>query len=272
MVLKAVIPAGGYGTRNLPVSKAIPKEMFPICGKPALQYIVEEAAEAGIREILIIVSRGKNAIIDYFDKSFELEHHLQLKGKTQLLRKLPLPSVHIQYVRQPEALGLGTAVRLAKPFVGKEPFALMLPDDLLTGGATVLKRMIRAFEVYKRPILGVRTITDEEQIKNYGVVQGDQVAANLIRINGIVEKPVDKPPSNLAVIGRYVLPAEIFSFINLDKKGAGGEVQLTDALQEWLQTADMYGMDILEPCYDISKTEEYIKLQQFYYNQQEDRR
>ncbi|WP_372663944.1 UTP--glucose-1-phosphate uridylyltransferase [Cohnella sp.] len=270
MIRKAVIPAAGYGTRNLPVTKSVPKEMFPISGKPALHYIVEEAAGAGIREILIIVSRGKNAIIDYFDKSVELEHHLRKQGKPHLMNHFPFPDMHIQYVRQPEALGLGGAVRLAEPFVGNEPFALLLPDDLLVDGVETLNRMIRVYEVYKRPVIGLRRLEDKSQLRNYGVVQGEWIAPSLVQIAELIEKPVDKPPSDLAVLGRYILPPEIFSYIKSTKPGNGGEVQLTDALRAWLQTAAIYGMEIKEQCYDISKTNEYIELQWLMYQKQLD--
>jgi UTP--glucose-1-phosphate uridylyltransferase len=270
MIRKAVIPAAGYGTRNLPVTKSVPKEMFPICGKPALHYIVEEAAEAGIREILIIVSRGKDVILDYFDKSIELEHHLHKLGKTHLMNDMPFPDVHIQYVRQPEALGLGSAVLLAEPFVGNEPFALLLPDDLLVDGAEALNRMIRAYEVYKRPVIGMRRLEIKSQLSNYGVVQGDWVAPSLVQVTELIEKPVDTPPTDLAVLGRYILPPEIFSFIKSTKSGYGGEVQLTDALLAWMQTAALYGMEIKEHCYDISRTNEYIELQWLMYQKQLD--
>ncbi|OXS62645.1 hypothetical protein B1A99_01960 [Cohnella sp. CIP 111063] len=268
MVVKAVIPAAGYGTRNLPVSKAVPKEMFPICGKPALHYIVDEAVAAGIREILIVVSRGKNAILDYFDRAPELEQHLQAQGKSDVAEQLAMPDVHIQYVRQPEALGLGMALKLAQPFVGQDPFALLLPDDLLTDNAVTLKRMIRAFKVYRRPVIGIKTVEDETLLRNYGVIRGTPITTGMTRIEEIVEKPVDKPPSNMAVIGRYVLPAEIFAFIHKDKRGAGGEIQLTDALQEWLETAELYGMNIKSPSYDISKMEDYLALQNYYLNRE----
>jgi UTP--glucose-1-phosphate uridylyltransferase len=267
MIHKAVIPAAGYGTRNLPVTKSIPKEMFPILGKPALHYIVEEAAGAGIREILIVLSRGKNVIPDYFDKSIELEQHLHKQGKAHLMNDMPFPDMHIQYVRQPEALGLGRAVLLAEPFVGDEPFALMLPDDLLIDGAEALNRMIRAYEVYKRPIIGLRKLEDKSQLSNYGVAQGDWVAPNLVQVAELIEKP-DKPSFGLAVLGRYILPPQIFSFINSTKSGHGGEVQLTDALREWILTAALYGMELKEQCYDISKTDEYIELQWLMYQKQ----
>lgn len=265
MIRKAVIPAAGYGTRSLPITKAIPKEMFPVCGKPALHYVVEEAEEAGIREILIIVSRAKNAIIDYFDKSIELEHHLKKTGKSHLIDSLSLPKVHIQFTRQSEPRGLGAAVRLAEPFVGKEPFALLLPDDLFIEGKKVLKRMIRAYRQYGSPVIGLRRVEDATLLRNYGVIKGETVSSGLVRVTGIVEKPADKPPSDLAVTGRYVLPAEIFSVLHNTKPGYGGEVQLTDALQSWLNRNVLYGMEIKEHCYDISRKEEYINLQTHMY-------
>lgn len=265
MVRKAVIPAAGYGTRNLPVTKAIPKEMFPVCGKPALHYIVEEAAGAGISEILIIVSRGKNAIMDYFDKSIELEIFLDKRGKSRVLSDSPFPDVRLQYVRQPEALGLGAAVLLAETFTADEPFALLLPDDVFLEGSETMYAMLECFEKYKRPILGLRRLENMAELRSYGVIEGKRIDSNVFGVTGLVEKPVDKPPSNLAVFGRYVLPPEIFSFIKNTPPGYGGEIQLTDALRAWLNTSDMYGMEIKDRCYDISKVNEYIELQQQMY-------
>lgn len=261
MIRKAVIPAAGYGTRNLPVTKAIPKEMFPVCGKPALHYVVDEAAGAGISEILIIVSRGKDAIMDYFDKSIELELHLQKRGKPGTLADVQFPQVHFQYVRQPEALGLGSAVLLAESFAANEPFALLLPDDVYVDGADTLYSMIRAFEMYKRPVIGLRRLEDETQLRSYGVIEKAALDSELIQITGLVEKPQYNPPSNLAVFGRYVLPPEIFGFIQNTSPGHGGEIQLTDALKAWLHRSEMYGIEIKERCYDISKVNEYIELQ-----------
>jgi UTP--glucose-1-phosphate uridylyltransferase len=196
-IKKAVIPAAGYGTRNLPITKVIPKEMLPICNKPAIQYIVEEAEKSGIEEILIIVSRSKNAILDYFDRSLELEAFLEKKNMSSLLEKLTPSKVHIQYVRQSYAKGLGDALKLAKPFVAGQPFAVLLPDDIiLSGEKNALADLIDVYQSHGGSVISLQEVRKNE-LKNYGVINGKEIKNGLYQITDIMEKPQFSPPTNL---------------------------------------------------------------------------
>jgi UTP--glucose-1-phosphate uridylyltransferase len=258
-VKKAIIPAAGYGTRSLPITKVVPKEMFPIDGKPAIHYIVEEAISSGIEEILIIVSRSKNMIIDYFDRSLELETYLERNNKRHLIKSIAVPDVHIQFVRQPVARGLGDAIRLGKPFINDEPFAVLLPDDLFIDEKPVIGQLINAYHEVQSNVIGV-TEVHKDLLKNYGVINGTPYKDQLLEINDLVEKPQTSPPSNLAVIGRYVLDPAIFSYLSKVKLGSGGELQLTDALKEMLQLNKCYGHKIKGERYDIGTKEGYFEL------------
>ncbi len=259
-IKKAIIPAAGYGTRNLPITKVLPKEMFPIAGKPALHYIVEEAVKSGIEEILMVVSRNKTMILDYFDRSLELEAFLEKTNKQYLLETSAIPNIHIQYVRQPYAEGLGDAIKLGKQFVGNEPFAILLPDDLfICPKEGALEQLIRAYHTYKAPIIALKQVK-KHLLGNYGVIKEKQLQEQLFEIVDIVEKPKNSPPSNLAVSGRYIFEASIFSYLEQIKKGAGGEIQLTDAIKALLREQKCYGVEIVGERYDISSEGDYVKL------------
>ncbi|KHF40454.1 UTP--glucose-1-phosphate uridylyltransferase [Halalkalibacter okhensis] len=258
-VKKAIIPAAGYGTRSLPITKVVPKEMFPIDGKPAIHYIVDEAISSGIEEILIIVSRNKNMIIDYFDRSLELETFLERNNKSHLLKSIAVPDVHIQFVRQPVARGLGDAIRLGKPFINDEPFAVLLPDDLFMEEKPVIGQLINAYLEVQSTVIGVKEV-HEDLLKNYGVIGGTPLKNQLHEINDLVEKPQTAPPSNLAVIGRYILDPSIFTYLSNTKPGKGGEIQLTDALKEMLQTNKSYGYKIKGERCDIGSGDDYFNL------------
>ncbi len=255
-----MIPAAGYGTRNLPITKVIPKEMFPINGKPAIHYIVEEAAASGIEELLIIVSRSKNSIIDYFDDSPELEAILESKNKQHLLQNAQIPKVHIQFVRQPRANGLGDAISLAKRFVGNDSFAVLLPDDIILGKEKAgILELIDLYKQYKGNVIALKEV-NEDELKNYGVINGEEMEESLYLLKDIIEKPESSPPSNLAVIGRYILSPSIFKYLEQVIPGAGGEYQLTDAIKLMLQQDNCFGKVINGQRYDIGKMDEYLQL------------
>jgi UTP--glucose-1-phosphate uridylyltransferase len=262
VIKKAVIPAAGYGTRNLPITKVIPKEMFPISGKPAIHYIVEEAIAAGIEELLIILSRSKNAIIDYFDDSPELEAYLEMKNRKDLLQKVEeIPKVHIQFVRQPKVAGLGDAIYLAKNFVGNEPFAILLPDDIILGkkNQAGISELIEFHNQLMTNVLALKEV-EMQELQNYGVIKGNKINKDVFKIEDVIEKPTDSPPSNLAIVGRYILNPTIFNYLENASPGAGGEIQLTDAIKLMLGQEKSYGKILEGLRFDIGKEEEYIQL------------
>jgi UTP--glucose-1-phosphate uridylyltransferase len=232
-VTKAVFPVAGLGTRFLPATKASPKEMLPVVDKPLIQYAVEEAMAAGITEMIFVTGRSKRAIEDHFDKSYEIEAELEARGKQKLLelvRSIKPSHVDCFYVRQPEALGLGHAVLCAEKLVGDNPFAVILADDLLYGKPPVMQQMVEVFDHYHSSVLGVEEIPASETA-SYGIIEGKEWEDNIIKLSGIVEKPAPEvAPSNLGVVGRYVLKPRIFHHIRALKPGAGGEYQLTDAI------------------------------------------
>jgi len=237
-VTKAVFPVAGMGTRFLPATKASPKEMMPIVDKPLIQYAAEEAVAAGITDMIFVTGRSKRAIEDHFDKAYELESELERRGKTQMLefvRNLLPRNINCIYIRQAEALGLGHAVLCAKPVIGEEPFAVLLADDLLDGNdAPVMRQMVDAYDYYRCSVLGVQDVPSEETA-SYGIVATKPLAERVEQVNAIVEKP--KPevaPSTLAVVGRYVLTPRIFHHLENARPGAGGEIQLTDAISSLL--------------------------------------
>jgi UTP--glucose-1-phosphate uridylyltransferase len=234
---KAVFPVAGFGSRFLPVTKASPKEMLPIVDKPLIQYAVEEAAAAGITEMIFVTGRNKRAIEDHFDKAYELETELERKGKDVLLEQVRsvLPEgVRCIYIRQPEPLGLGHAVLCAQPVVGDDPFAVVLADDLMDAQPPAMVRMAQAFEKEGASLLGVEEVP-RNQTQSYGIVTIDKMAGDLARIHSIVEKPRPaEAPSNLAVIGRYVLTPKVFELLAGISPGTGGEIQLTDAISQLL--------------------------------------
>ena len=252
-VRKAIIPAAGLGTRFLPATKAQPKEMLPIVDKPTLQYIIEEAVESGIEEILIITGRNKKSIEDHFDKSIELELELERKGKHDLLQQVRNISdmVDIHYVRQKEPKGLGHAVYCAKSFIGDEPFAVMLGDDIVAGEPPCLRQMIAMYDRYKASILGVQEI-DLQDVCKYGIVNGAFVEDRIYKVKDLVEKPtIDEAPSNIAILGRYIISPRIFDLLEHAKPGKGGEIQLTDALKELAQQEAMYAYSFIGRRYDV---------------------
>ena len=252
-ITKAVIPAAGLGTRFLPATKAVPKEMLPIVDKPTIQYIIEEAAASGITDLLIITSRTKKTLEDHFDKSYELETELEKNGKTELLSELVgiRSMMNIQYVRQAEAKGLGHAIYCAKSFAGGDPFAVLLGDDVVYSEKPCLKQMIEMYETYNASILGVQSVPESE-VSKYGIVSGEQVADRMWRVHDMVEKPPrEQAPTNVAVLGRYIITPEIFTHLENTKPGAGGEIQLTDALKTLAKEQEMYAYDFVGRRYDV---------------------
>jgi len=236
-VTKAVFPVAGMGTRFLPATKASPKEMLPVVDKPLIQYAVEEAVAAGITDMIFVTGRSKRAIEDHFDKAYELESELERRGKTKMLefvRNLLPRDINCIYIRQAEALGLGHAVLCAKPVVGEEPFAVLLADDLLDGDKPVMRQMVEAYDYYRCSVLGVQDVPREDTA-SYGIVDAKPLDDRVERVNAIVEKPrPELAPSTLAVVGRYVLTPRIFHHLETGQPGAGGEIQLTDAISALL--------------------------------------
>lgn len=261
-ITKAVFPVAGLGTRFLPATKASPKEMLTVVDKPLIQYAVEEAIAAGITEMIFVTGRSKRAIEDHFDKAYELEAELEAKNKTALLeivRGVKPSHVNCVYVRQPEALGLGHAVLCAERLVGDEPFAVLLADDLLDGNPPVMKQMVDQYKHYRCSILGVEKIAPE-QSKSYGVIDGKEWEKGIYKLSGIVEKPEPKDaPSNLGVVGRYVLSPNIFEHIRNLKPGAGGEYQLTDAIQSLLAKEQVLAYEYQGVRYDCGSKLGYLK-------------
>jgi UTP--glucose-1-phosphate uridylyltransferase len=243
-IRKAVFPAAGLGTRFLPATKASPKEMLALVDKPLIQYGVEEAVASGVESILIITGRGKGVIEDHFDISFELEHTLRERGKHQLLELARSVSTlaRISYVRQSEALGLGHAILQARDFVGDEPFAVLLPDDIMDCETPALKQMLRVYEEYDAPVIGTMQVAGEA-ISRFGVIDAEEVAEGVYKIKDMVEKPpFAEAPSDLAIIGRYILTPDIFDEIERTERGTGGEIQLTDAMRSLLKRRPSYAV------------------------------
>lgn len=260
-VRKAVIPAAGWGTRFLPITKSVPKEILPLVDKPIIQYAVEECAACGIELIIIITSQGKAAIEDYFDKSVGLEHILEQRGKEDLLAKIShlsnLPS--ICFVHQKELLGLGHAVLSAKDVVGKEPFLVILPDDLFEQKELVLKKMLNIFEQYHGSVVAVKKVEPDE-ISRYGVVKTKRIAKDVYQIMDFIEKPEpSQAPSNLAIMGRYVLMPEVFEELQSTSFGVGGELQITDGLKRLLRRQAVFGYEIEGDYYDAGTILGWIK-------------
>lgn len=236
-IKKAIIPAAGFGTRFLPATKAQPKEMIPVVDKPTLQYIIEEAIAAGIEEILIVTNRNKHAIEDHFDRSIELELLLERSGKTELLKEIRDISelVRIHYVRQMEAKGLGHAILCGKAFIGNEPFAVLLGDDIVDASQPCIGQLMDAYAEHPGTILGVQAVADSETSK-YGIVDGNSLNANTYSVRALVEKPaLGEAPSNVAILGRYIISPKVFQILENTAPGKGGEIQLTDALNQLAQ-------------------------------------
>lgn len=260
-VRKAIIPAAGLGTRFLPATKAQPKEMLPIVDKPTLQYIIEEAIASGIEEILIITGRNKKSIEDHFDRSIELELELEKKGKLEILEEVRKISdmVNIYYIRQKEPKGLGHAINCARSFIGNEPFAVLLGDDIVDAEKPCLKQMIETYNKYKTTILGVQEVPKKDVCK-YGIVDGNAIEDRIYKVNNLVEKPtVENSPSNIAILGRYIINPAIFEVLDNTKPGSGGEIQLTDALKELSQREAMYAYNFEGRRYDAGDKQGYLE-------------
>ena len=243
-IKKAVFPVAGLGTRFLPATKAMAKEMLPVVDKPIIQYAVEEAFSAGIEQIIFVTGRGKKALEDHFDRSFELEGNLEYKGKHKLLKEIKelVPKTGtIIYTRQNQPLGLGHAIWCARDIVGNEPFAVLLADDLIKSDVPVLSQMITKFDKLQSSIVAITEVASE-QTDQYGILDAVPIDNEIVKINAMIEKPSpDKAPSNLAIIGRYILTPEIFGYLGRNKKGSGGEIQLTDAMHSLLKTQSIFG-------------------------------
>ena len=260
-IKKAIIPAAGLGTRFLPATKAMPKEMLPIVDKPTIQYIVEEAIESGIEDIIIVTGRGKRAIEDHFDHSADLEKILYEKGKFDLLEEVQKSSklVDIHYIRQKEPKGLGHAVWCARKFIGNEPFAVLLGDDIVQSEKPCLKQLMEQYERYNASILGVQQVP-MENVSRYGIIEADSIGDRLYSVKSLVEKPIEsKAPSNLAIMGRYILNPAIFNILAELEPGAGGEIQLTDALSQLNKYEAIYAYDFDGTRYDVGEKMGFIQ-------------
>jgi UTP--glucose-1-phosphate uridylyltransferase len=265
-VRKAVFPAAGLGTRFLPATKAMPKEMLPLVDKPLIQYGVEEAIQSGVQNIIIVTGRGKTAIEDHFDVSFELEHLLETRNKKDLLATVRAVSdmIDVSYVRQKEALGLGHAVMRARELVGGEPFSVILSDDVIDSETPCLRQLLDVYEFYSAPVVALMEVP-KESTSAYGVVDAEPVSHaggqnRLYRIRNLVEKPkADDAPSNLAIIGRYVLTPEVFRSLDAVEPGSGGEIQLTDGLKHLLRSRPIYGYRFEGTRYDAGDKLGFLK-------------
>ncbi|MBS9805107.1 UTP--glucose-1-phosphate uridylyltransferase [Bacillus cereus] len=253
-VRKAIIPAAGLGTRFLPVTKAMPKEMLPIVDKPTIQYIVEEAIESGIEDIIIVTGKGKRAIEDHFDHSFELEQNLLEKGKYEMLEKVQASSkINIHYIRQKEPKGLGHAVWCARKFIGNEPFAVLLGDDIVQGETPCLRQLMDQYEETQSSVIGVKTVPENETHR-YGIIDPIEQNGRRYQVRQFVEKPAQgTAPSNLAIMGRYILTPEIFTFLENQQTGAGGEIQLTDTIQQLNGIQRVFAYDFKGIRYDVGE-------------------
>lgn len=260
-VRKAIIPAAGLGTRFLPATKAQPKEMLPIVDKPTLQYIIEEAIDSGIEEILIITGRNKKSIEDHFDRSIELELELESKGKVDLLKEVRKISdmVNIYYIRQKEPKGLGHAISCAKSFIGNEPFAVLLGDDIVYSEKPCLKQLIEVYDEYKTTILGVQDVPMSD-VDKYGIVDGLKIEGRVHKVKGLIEKPKpEEAPSNIAILGRYIINPAVFEILENTPPGKGGEIQLTDALKELARREAMYAYNFEGKRYDVGDKLGFLK-------------
>ena len=252
-VRKAIIPAAGLGTRFLPATKAQAKEMLPIVDKPTLQYIIEEAIASGIEEILIVTGRNKKSIEDHFDRSVELELELEQKNKKEMLEMVQNISnmVNIHYIRQKEPKGLGHAIHCAKSFIGDEPFAVLLGDDIVDAETPCLKQMIDAYDEYKTTVLGVQEVA-RENLDKYGILDVKHIEDRVYKVKDMVEKPsIEEAPSNIAILGRYIITPEIFNILENQEPGKGGEIQLTDALLELMSEEAIYAYNFEGIRYDV---------------------
>lgn len=259
-IKKAIIPAAGLGTRFLPATKAMPKEMLPIIDKPTIQYIVEEAIESGIEDIIIVTGKGKRAIEDHFDHAYELEGNLQEKGRFDLLEEvLRTSKVEIHYIRQKHPLGLGHAIWCARKFIGNEAFAVLLGDDIVQNSVPCIGQLMKQYEEIGASVIAVQKVKDNET-NRYGIIESLEQKGNLIKVKKFIEKPkLGTAPSNLAIIGRYVLTPEIFNFLDLLEIGAGGEIQLTDAIEKLNELQSVYAYEFEGKRYDVGNKFGFIE-------------
>lgn len=265
-IRKAVIPVAGLGTRFLPATKAVPKELLPIVDKPSIQYIVEEAIAAGIEEIILVTGRGKQNILDYFDRSPELEEALAKRGKHDVVDHLKEISELAEFVTvlQPQPLGLGHAVLCARDLIGDEPFIVCLPDDLIDSQTPCVSQMMEVYEKYKGPILAVQEVP-EDQVSQYGIIQSKLLTPKLHQVENLVEKPhIEDAPSKLGIVGRYLLTPDIFRILKETKAGKGGEIQLTDALLKLAQLSPLYALEFEGTRYDTGDKLGFIKANLVY--------
>ncbi len=260
-IRKAVVTAAGWGTRFLPATKAQPKEMLPLVDKPMIQYVIEEAVASGIKHIIIVTAIGKRAIEDHFDRSFELEHIVEKKGDGELLRKLQNISelADICYIRQKEQLGLGHAILVTKELIGDEPFAVFLPDDIIQARVPAMKQMIEVYNRYQNSVIAVEPVAKKDT-KAYGIIKPKQVEDRVYQVMSLVEKPEPKDaPSNLAIVGRYLLTPEIFGMLEKTAPGKGGEIQLTDGLRLLLEKQPIYAYQFEGIRYDTGMPLGFLK-------------
>ncbi|PTE93589.1 UTP--glucose-1-phosphate uridylyltransferase [Staphylococcus equorum] len=261
LIKKAIIPAAGLGTRFLPATKAMPKEMLPILDKPTIQYIVEEAAKAGIEDIIIVTGKHKRSIEDHFDNQKELEMILEDKGKTDLLEKVHYSTslANIFYVRQKEQKGLGHAIYSARQFIGNEPFAVLLGDDIVESETPAIKQLMNVYEETGKSVIGVQEVPDSETHR-YGIIDPLEKLGLKYKVKQFVEKPKQgTAPSNLAIMGRYVLTPEIFDYLKSQKEGAGNEIQLTDAIERMNSESQVYAYDFKGNRYDVGEKLGFVK-------------
>ena len=257
-MMKAVIPAAGLGTRFLPATKAQPEEMLPVYDKPTIQYVIEESVNSGVDDILIVTGKGKRSIEDHFDRSFELEHHLKTKGKEDFLKEIEYISelADIHFIRQKKQKGLGDAIYCAKKHVGDDPFVVMLGDTITKDTVPCTKQLIDIYEKYGKSVIALEEVPDEK-VERYGIIGGEEIEPNIYKIDKLVEKPpLRVAPSNLAIMGRYVLTPDIFDCIENVEPGYGGEIQLTDALSK---LDEIYGQVFKGQSYDIGNRIDWLK-------------
>jgi UTP--glucose-1-phosphate uridylyltransferase len=255
-IRKAVIPAAGWGTRFLPATKALPKEMLPLVDKPMIQYVVEEAISCDLDQIIVVTSLGKGAIEDHFDRNFELEYILEQKGEKRLLEEVRRIAelANICYIRQKEQLGLGHAVLATKGLIGDEPFAVFLPDEVFDAEVPLIKQMLDVYQRYNGSVVAVRRVARED-IRRYGIIRSRQIEARVHQLSDVVEKPEpEEAPSDLAILGRYILTPEIFAALETTAPDKRGEIQLTDGLKQLLQKQAVYGYEFEGQRYDAGKT------------------
>jgi len=260
-IKKAVIPVAGFGTRFLPVTKAQPKEMLPVVDKPSVQYAVEEAVRAGIKDIILITGNSKRVIEDHFDSNFELEYNLKTKKKTQALKAVQKIAklANFIYIRQNKALGNGHAILCAKSVIGKEPFVVIWPDDLIDSPQNCIQQMIEVYDQYQSPVIGVLAVTKKE-VEKYGIIKNKYITKNVHQVLGVVEKPkLSKAPSNLAILKGYVLTSSVFGILEKLKPGKGGEIWLADAVMKLLKTHSVFACEFKGKIYDVGSKAGWLK-------------